>query len=165
MAQWDKFFEQAPKIIAEAAKKPLGIVALIILALSALGITFFSDSPDPVKIAMFALLVFSFGLFGFAAMRRMPEKQKEVETLERPAAEAATSTLTPKEAETPSGDAAQAPEQEETAAVPPDDISIGQLPITGAHLFGREAELTRLDQAWADPETNVISLVAWGGVG
>jgi len=57
------------------------------------------------------------------------------------------------------------PEPEETAAVPPGDISIGRLPITGAHLFGREVELTRLDQAWADPEINVISLVAWGGVG
>ncbi len=59
----------------------------------------------------------------------------------------------------------QAREPEELAAVPPDDISIGRLPITGRHLFGREAELALLDQAWADPETNVISLVAWGGVG
>ncbi len=44
MVQWDKFFEQAPKIIAEAARKPLGIVALIILALSVLGLAFFADS-------------------------------------------------------------------------------------------------------------------------
>jgi len=50
-------------------------------------------------------------------------------------------------------------------AIEPDDSSIGRLPITGEHLFGREAELTRLDRAWADPETHVISLVAWGGVG
>ncbi len=57
------------------------------------------------------------------------------------------------------------PEPEEPAAIPPDDISIGRLPITGAHLFGREAELMRLDQAWTDPEIHVISLVAWGGVG
>ena len=65
----------------------------------------------------------------------------------------------------PSIEPAREPEPEESAAVPPEDISIGRLPITGAHLFGREAELMRLDQAWADPETNVISLVAWGGVG
>ena len=57
------------------------------------------------------------------------------------------------------------PEPEESAAIPPDDISISRLPITGAHLFGREAELMRLDRAWADPGTHVISLVAWGGVG
>lgn len=65
----------------------------------------------------------------------------------------------------PSIEPAQEPEPEDSAAVPPDDISTGRLPISGEHLFGREAELTRLDQAWADPRTNVISLVAWGGVG
>ncbi len=65
----------------------------------------------------------------------------------------------------PPSTADQEPEPADTAAIPPDDISIAKLPITGEHLFGREAELTRLDRAWADPETNVISLVAWGGVG
>jgi hypothetical protein len=45
------------------------------------------------------------------------------------------------------------------------EVSIGKLPISGEHLFGREQELQRLDRAWADPETNVLSLVAWGGVG
>lgn len=33
------------------------------------------------------------------------------------------------------------------------------------HLFGREAELERLDQALADPKTRVYTLIAWGGVG
>lgn len=32
-------------------------------------------------------------------------------------------------------------------------------------LFGREAELVRLDAAWADEKINVVTLVAWGGVG
>ena len=82
MAQWDKFFEQAPKIIAEAAKSALGIVALIILALSVLGLAFFADSPDPVKVAIFLVLVLSFGLFGFAAMRQIPEKREEAEALD-----------------------------------------------------------------------------------
>ena len=72
MANWDKFLDQAPKIIAEAAKSPLGIIALIILALSALGLAFFSDSPDQVQVVVFLVLVLSFGLFGFAAMRQMP---------------------------------------------------------------------------------------------
>ena len=31
--------------------------------------------------------------------------------------------------------------------------------------MGRDAELKRLDDAWADPRTNVISLVAEGGAG
>ncbi|MCP3963372.1 MAG: TIR domain-containing protein [bacterium] len=32
-------------------------------------------------------------------------------------------------------------------------------------LFGRDDELARLDAAWADAGTNVVTLVAWGGVG
>ena len=40
-----------------------------------------------------------------------------------------------------------------------------RLPRVGEHLFGREHELALLDGAWADEETNIISLVAWGGVG
>ena len=44
-------------------------------------------------------------------------------------------------------------------------ISISRLPVTGPELFGREAELKLLDDAWADPNTNVVTFVAWGGVG
>lgn len=52
----------------------------------------------------------------------------------------------------------------------PDDtgprISTGRLPHTeGEDLFGREGELARLDAAWKDPKTHVLSLVAFGGVG
>ena len=56
-------------------------------------------------------------------------------------------------------------EPEKLTTVVPDDISIAKLPSTGEHLFGREHELDLLDGAWADADTNVISLVAWGGVG
>jgi hypothetical protein len=44
-------------------------------------------------------------------------------------------------------------------------ISISRLPVTGPDLFGRDAELKLLDDAWDDPNTNVVSFVAWGGVG
>jgi tetratricopeptide (TPR) repeat protein len=37
--------------------------------------------------------------------------------------------------------------------------------MTGAELFGRQKELELLDVAWASGCTNVVSLVAWGGVG
>lgn len=47
----------------------------------------------------------------------------------------------------------------------PEKISISRLPTTGPNLFGRELEVEMLDGAWADRGTNVISLVAWGGVG
>ncbi|MGH9846880.1 MAG: DUF4062 domain-containing protein, partial [Blastocatellia bacterium] len=44
-------------------------------------------------------------------------------------------------------------------------ISIARLPVTGPDLFGRDAELKLLDDAWADPNTNVVAFVASGGVG
>lgn len=44
-------------------------------------------------------------------------------------------------------------------------ISLARLPSTSQDLFGREKELARLDAAWENPQTNLVSLVAWGGVG
>lgn len=49
--------------------------------------------------------------------------------------------------------------------VPQDRISIARLPTSGAELFGRETELKLLDDAWANPTINIVSFVAWGGVG
>jgi tetratricopeptide (TPR) repeat protein len=49
--------------------------------------------------------------------------------------------------------------------LPPDKISLAKLPSTSPDLFGRETELAMLDAAWEDPKTNIVSLVAWGGVG
>jgi tetratricopeptide (TPR) repeat protein len=49
--------------------------------------------------------------------------------------------------------------------VPHDKISISRLPSGGAELFGRETELQILDDAWANSNTNIVSFVAWGGVG
>jgi tetratricopeptide (TPR) repeat protein len=46
-----------------------------------------------------------------------------------------------------------------------DKISIARLPTSGPDLFGREAELKMLDDAWANPDANIIAFVAWGGVG
>lgn len=47
----------------------------------------------------------------------------------------------------------------------PDYVSTSRLPQTGRELFGREIELKMLDGAWADAKTNVLSLIAWGGMG
>ncbi len=44
-------------------------------------------------------------------------------------------------------------------------VSLAKLPSTNPELFGREKELKMLDEAWANPKTNIVSLVAWGGVG
>ena len=45
------------------------------------------------------------------------------------------------------------------------DIDIVRLPQTGFELFGRHRELTLLNEAWESSVLNVISLVAYGGVG
>jgi len=47
----------------------------------------------------------------------------------------------------------------------PERVEIGRLPVTGAELFGRQKELEMLDAAWSSVSTNIVSLVAWGGVG
>ncbi len=56
----------------------------------------------------------------------------------------------------------------ELAAMAADDEghrAPSRLTHTAATLFGRDVELDRLDAAWDDPDTHVITLVAWGGVG
>ena len=47
----------------------------------------------------------------------------------------------------------------------PEKISIARLPVTGSDLFGREEDLAFLDAAWANPNVNLVTIVAWGGVG
>lgn len=47
----------------------------------------------------------------------------------------------------------------------PPAISVSKLPITGPDLFGRDEELALLDDAWDDPNTNIVAFVAFGGVG
>ena len=44
-------------------------------------------------------------------------------------------------------------------------VSPSRLRHSADRLFGREDELARLDEAWADPAAHVVVLVAWGGVG
>jgi hypothetical protein len=47
----------------------------------------------------------------------------------------------------------------------PKKISIARLPVTGSEVFGREEDLVFLDRAWANKEINVVTIVAWAGVG
>ncbi len=44
-------------------------------------------------------------------------------------------------------------------------VETSALPATGPELFGRDGELELLDRAWENPQKNVITLVAFGGVG
>src|SRR6516225_8448785 len=47
----------------------------------------------------------------------------------------------------------------------PEKISVARLPVTGSEVFGREEDITFLDEAWANQRVNVVTIVAWGGVG
>jgi predicted ATPase len=49
--------------------------------------------------------------------------------------------------------------------VGPKKISIARLPVTGSDIFGREDDIGFLDDAWANQQVNVVTIVAWGGVG
>jgi tetratricopeptide (TPR) repeat protein len=51
------------------------------------------------------------------------------------------------------------------ARIRPEKISIARLPVTGSDLFGREEDLAFLDRAWANKDVNVVTVVAWAGVG
>ncbi|MGA7391252.1 MAG: protein kinase [Terrimicrobiaceae bacterium] len=47
----------------------------------------------------------------------------------------------------------------------PKKVSVARLPITGSDVFGREEDIAFLDAAWTDQNINVVTIVAWAGVG
>ena len=51
------------------------------------------------------------------------------------------------------------------ARLGPEHISIARLPVTGSDLFGREDDIAFLDGSWANEDTNIVTIVAWAGVG
>ena len=65
----DKLIESAPNIIGQAAKSPLGIFALMILALSVLGFFFFRNSSERTRTAIFVLMLVGVASFGYATFR------------------------------------------------------------------------------------------------
>src|SRR5207253_1810056 len=51
------------------------------------------------------------------------------------------------------------------ARLGPEKISVARLPVTGSDVFGREEDIAFLDNAWANQQVNVVTIVAWAGVG
>ena len=47
----------------------------------------------------------------------------------------------------------------------PEKISVARLPVTGSDLFGREEDIAFLDRAWTNQDINLVTIVAWAGVG
>jgi hypothetical protein len=55
--------------------------------------------------------------------------------------------------------------REPGAILGPEKISVARLPVTGSDVFGREEDVAFLDDAWANQQVNVVTIVAWAGVG
>ena len=51
------------------------------------------------------------------------------------------------------------------AKLGPKKISLARLPVTGSDVFGREEDIAFLNDAWANQHVNVVTIVAWAGVG
>jgi len=49
--------------------------------------------------------------------------------------------------------------------VGPKKISVARLPVTGSDVFGRDEDIAFLDAAWENRQVNVVTIVAWAGVG
>src|SRR5208283_3700531 len=47
----------------------------------------------------------------------------------------------------------------------PKKISLARLPVTGSDVFGRQEDFAFLNDAWANQHVNVVTIVAWAGVG
>jgi serine/threonine protein kinase len=46
------------------------------------------------------------------------------------------------------------------ARLGPKKVSVARLPVTGSDLFGREEDIAFLNDAWASPDVNVVTIVA-----
>jgi serine/threonine protein kinase len=51
------------------------------------------------------------------------------------------------------------------ARLAPKKISVARLPVTGSDVFGREEDISFLNDAWANEKVNVVTIVVWAGVG
>lgn len=69
----EKFFENLPAIIHAAAQSHLGLMALLIVALSALAFSFFSKASEAARIVIFLLLFSGAVGFGWAMLRVAPQ--------------------------------------------------------------------------------------------
>jgi hypothetical protein len=61
--------------------------------------------------------------------------------------------------------ASPAPTRKPSSRPGPKKISVARLPVTGSDVFGREEDIAFLDRAWANKNVNVLTIVAWAGVG
>src|SRR5437773_7152345 len=86
-------WQSLPPIIKEAASSPLGIFALMIIALAILAFFFFKEAGTKVKFVIFVLLFL--GVVAFAAKIQIVYKAREVAAQKTATAKEATTEATP----------------------------------------------------------------------
>jgi hypothetical protein len=47
----------------------------------------------------------------------------------------------------------------------PKKMSVSRLPVTGSDVFGRDEDIAFLEAAWTNRQINVVTIIAWAGVG
>src|SRR5262245_58413412 len=73
---------QSTAVLKEAAKSPLGAIALMIFASSSIAFYFFSQSGEYFKLGAFILLLLAFGMFTLAVSKQVPAGTQSVSTVE-----------------------------------------------------------------------------------
>lgn len=76
----ERLIEQAPKIIEAAARSPLGILALMVMALALVGVFLFQDAAESIRRLVFILLFV--GVVGFAVALMRGTKQASYPSVE-----------------------------------------------------------------------------------
>lgn len=67
------FWENLPKLLAEAAKSILGIFALMIICISILGGYFFSNSPVEIRVIIYVMMFVAVVIFGISIFKSIPQ--------------------------------------------------------------------------------------------
>ena len=92
MFQMDKLAESLPQIITAAAQSHLGILALLVVALSVLAFFFFAKASEKVKVGIFVMLFLGVIAFG-VAMFRVAQPHAEAAPAEAPLSDEARTLL------------------------------------------------------------------------
>lgn len=59
----------APNIIKESQKSPLGIVAMVIMAISIIALSFFNNANVYVKVFIFAIIIIAYLVLAFTVLK------------------------------------------------------------------------------------------------
>lgn len=73
----EKLIEQTANIVREAARSPLGLLALLVIAVSLVSLLFFQSSSDVIKVPIFLALLIAAAFFGIKVFQLASEKEPD----------------------------------------------------------------------------------------